>query len=69
MLAFYQEHGAKQWPKVKINDHHPATGRQPRSVDIAMFGRMTTSEAFEDVAAAVQGWLTHHPPTRWFCEF
>ena len=27
---------------------------RPRSVDIAMFGRMTTSAAFEDVQAAVQ---------------
>jgi CRISPR system Cascade subunit CasC len=26
----------------------------PKSVDIAMFGRMTTSEAFQDVQAAVQ---------------
>jgi len=26
----------------------------PRSVDIAMFGRMTTSTAFDDIAAAVQ---------------
>jgi CRISPR system Cascade subunit CasC len=29
-------------------------GALPRSVDIALFGRMTTSAAFEDVAAAMQ---------------
>jgi CRISPR system Cascade subunit CasC len=31
-----------------------ANGSIPRSVDIALFGRMTTSAAFEDVAAAMQ---------------
>jgi CRISPR system Cascade subunit CasC len=58
LLALYKEHGAKKWAdpkKLKIADITKALGKSlPRSVDIAMFGRMTTSEAFEDVAASVQ---------------
>lgn len=58
LLALYREHGAKKWAdakKLPIKDITRALGQStPRSVDIAMFGRMTTSEAFEDVAAAVQ---------------
>jgi len=55
LLALYREQGAAKWAKMKIPDITKALGtRVPRSVDIAMFGRMTTSEAFEDVQAAVQ---------------
>ncbi len=55
LLALYEEHGAKNWEKLKIADITQALGNSvPRSVDIAMFGRMTTSGAFEDVQAAVQ---------------
>jgi len=55
LLALYQEHGDEKWAKLKISDITKALGQSlPRSVDIAMFGRMTTSEAFEDVQAAVQ---------------
>lgn len=55
LLALYQEHGEKQWSKLKIGDITKALGKSvPRSVDVAMFGRMTTSAAFDDVAAAVQ---------------
>jgi CRISPR system Cascade subunit CasC len=40
---------------MKIDEITRALGSAaPRSVDIAMFGRMTTSSAFEDVQAAVQ---------------
>ncbi len=55
LLALYQEHGDKGWPKVKIGDITKALGKSvPRSVDVAMFGRMTTSAAFEDMEAAAQ---------------
>lgn len=56
LLALYQQYGdEKKWTKVKIAEITKALGSSvPRSVDVAMFGRMTTSEAFEDVQAAVQ---------------
>jgi CRISPR system Cascade subunit CasC len=58
LLALYNQYGQKKWldsKKLKIGDITKALGKSlPRSVDIAMFGRMTTSEAFEDVQAAVQ---------------
>jgi CRISPR system Cascade subunit CasC len=55
LLARYREAGAKGWDKLEIKEITRALpGGLPRSVDIAMFGRMTTSEAFEDVQAAVQ---------------
>lgn len=55
LLALYEEKGAKAWEKMKIEEITKALGSSvPRSVDIAMFGRMTTSQAFEDVQAAVQ---------------
>lgn len=51
----YQNLGEKQFAKLKIQDLEKALKHNlPRSVDIAMFGRMTTSEAFENVQAAVQ---------------
>jgi CRISPR system Cascade subunit CasC len=43
---------SKKWKDVVIDKE---LGKSlPRSVDIAMFGRMTTAETFEDVHAAVQ---------------
>ena len=55
LLVLYQEKGSAQWPKMKIADIARTLGPSlPRSVDVAMFGRMTTSDAFEDVQAAVQ---------------
>ncbi len=55
LLAKYREAGAKTWGTMKIEEITRGIGDQlPRSVDIAMFGRMTTSAAFEDVQAAVQ---------------
>lgn len=54
LLALYNE-DPKNWAKRKIDDITNALGSStPRSVDIAMFGRMTTSAAFEDVQASVQ---------------
>jgi CRISPR system Cascade subunit CasC len=55
LLAQYQEVGNKKWQSLKIEDITGQLGASlPLSVDIAMFGRMTTSAAFEDVQAAVQ---------------
>jgi len=56
LLALYRQYGdSKKWAKAKIPEITKALGGSvPRSVDVAMFGRMTTSEAFEDVHAAVQ---------------
>lgn len=55
LLAIYNRLGSKEWKKTKIDQVTKELGlSQPKSVDIAMFGRMTTSDAFEDVNAAVQ---------------
>lgn len=55
LAALYQEHGAKAFASMKAEDLSKAVRTTPpRSVDIAMFGRMTTSAAFDDVQAAVQ---------------
>ncbi|MBE7467833.1 MAG: type I-E CRISPR-associated protein Cas7/Cse4/CasC [Anaerolineae bacterium] len=55
LWALYQEQGDKGFAKLAIGDIEAAMGHAaPRSVDIGMFGRMTTSIAFEDVQAAVQ---------------
>ena len=55
LLKEYKRLGAKEWKKAKIGDITRALGNTvPRSVDIALFGRMTTSAAFEDVQAAAQ---------------
>ena len=55
LLARYREAGPKNWPGLEIETITKDLGGElPRSVDIAMFGRMTTSAAFEDVQAAVQ---------------
>lgn len=51
----YQELGDKQFAKLKIGDLEKVMAHAtPRSIDVSMFGRMTTSIAFEDVEAAVQ---------------
>jgi len=55
LLAIYRELGSKDWAKAKIADiTNQLEASVPCSVDVAMFGRMTTSAAFEDVSAAVQ---------------
>ncbi len=55
LLTLHQEKGEKDWAKAKIAEITKTLGSSvPRSVDVAMFGRMTTSAAFEDVQAAVQ---------------
>jgi CRISPR system Cascade subunit CasC len=55
LLQIYQKQGEKKWAEMKIADITKELGASlPRSVDVAMFGRMTTSDAFEDVQAAVQ---------------
>lgn len=54
LLALYNE-DPKKWQKRKIDEITGTLGSSvPRSVDIAMFGRMTTSAAFEDVQASIQ---------------
>lgn len=53
--SIYQRLGQKEWQKTEIPKITKDLGLSlPKSVDIAMFGRMTTSDAFEDVTAAVQ---------------
>jgi CRISPR system Cascade subunit CasC len=55
LLAVYRKYGAEQWSELEMSKITHELGRSlPRSVDIAMFGRMTTTDAFEDVQAAVQ---------------
>ena len=52
LLKLYQDNGVKAWPKIDLTKN---LGRLlPRSVDIALFGRMTTSSPFVDIQAAVQ---------------
>jgi CRISPR system Cascade subunit CasC len=55
LLAIFKKVGAKDWGKLKIpeitKDLDPSI---PRSIDIAMFGRMTTSQAFKNVQASTQ---------------
>jgi len=59
LVELYQKHGPREWndtKKLKIDKitSELKSDVLPRSVDIALFGRMTTSDAFEDVHAAVQ---------------
>lgn len=55
LLQVYEREGEKSFGKIKIDEITREVGsRMPKSVDIAMFGRMTTSAAFMDVEAAVQ---------------
>jgi CRISPR system Cascade subunit CasC len=51
LLALYQV-DPKKWDKVELEKELGSS--LPRSVDIALFGRMTTSAAFENVQAAAQ---------------
>lgn len=55
LLAIFKKVGAKNWAKIKM----PEITKQldpslPRSVDIALFGRMTTSQAFKNIQASAQ---------------
>lgn len=55
LLQLYRKLGKKKWEQTKIPDIAKELGNYlPRSVDIAMFGRMTTSQAFKNVQASVQ---------------
>lgn len=55
LVELVTELGKDKFMKMKIADLEKALQHElPRSVDIAMFGRMTTSTAFEDVQASVQ---------------
>jgi CRISPR system Cascade subunit CasC len=55
LLKAYREIGASKWAKAKTTEINKYLGEiMPRSVDIAMFGRMTTGQVFKDVQAAVQ---------------
>jgi CRISPR system Cascade subunit CasC len=55
LLSIYNILGSKGWKNAKIDVITKDLGNLvPRSVDIAMFGRMTTSAAFENVDASVQ---------------
>jgi len=55
LLEIYRGLGPAKWGKSKMAEiTKQLTPTLPKSVDIAMFGRMTTSSAFEDVQAAVQ---------------
>ncbi len=55
LLRLYNQLGDRAFGRAKVDELTRALGPSvPRSVDIAMFGRMTTSAAFEDVQAAVQ---------------
>jgi len=55
LADLYRELGPREFKKLKADELTKRMGSSvARSVDIAMFGRMTTSVAFEDVQAAVQ---------------
>ncbi|MEZ4714430.1 MAG: type I-E CRISPR-associated protein Cas7/Cse4/CasC [Caldilineaceae bacterium] len=55
LQTLYQDLGADAFKKLPIDKLEDALKHDmPRSVDVAMFGRMTTSTAFENVQASVQ---------------
>src|SRR6266545_7783160 len=56
MVALYKEKGGKAFADIKWDKFREDRAEKyiPHSVDIAMFGRMTTSSPFKDVEAAVQ---------------
>ncbi len=58
LLALYRSIGPQKWADkkaTKVETIEKELGASvPRSVDIALFGRMTTSAAFEDIQAAAQ---------------
>ena len=69
LLAQCRKHGVKDFAnpkKVKISDITKALGSSvPRSADIALFGRMTTSEAFKRRASGFAGSARHIHPYAW----
>lgn len=56
LKKLYDGKGPAEFEKIKAEDfdRELKNSALPRSVDIALFGRMTTSQAFEDVSAALQ---------------
>jgi len=54
LLELYQEKGAEGWESAKIREIQRRMDVTPKAVDIAMFGRITTSTSFEKVEAAIQ---------------
>lgn len=55
LVGMYTQIGKKEFAKLDIGKLEAAIVHEtPRSVDIALFGRMTTSKAFENVQAAAQ---------------
>ncbi len=54
LLEIYQHEGATAFNKLKIADLEKAASSHASSVDVALFGRMTTSELFQNVEASVQ---------------
>lgn len=54
LLEIYEELGGKKWAKESIGKIEKRVDISPKSVSMAMFGRMTTSDAFQDVEASVQ---------------
>ncbi|MCW1970178.1 MAG: type I-E CRISPR-associated protein Cas7/Cse4/CasC [Anaerolineae bacterium] len=55
LLTMYRQVGAGKWAKYDMKEIRKNLGKSlPRSVDISLWGRMTTDEAFEDVHAAAQ---------------
>jgi CRISPR system Cascade subunit CasC len=56
LVALYADKGAAEFAGLKWDKFHEKHGDKyiPHSVDIAMFGRMTTSSPFKDIEAAVQ---------------
>lgn len=56
LVALYADKGATAFAELQWDKFHAKHGDKyrPHSVDIAMFGRMTTSSPFKDIEAAVQ---------------
>lgn len=56
LVAFYREQGADAFAATKWDKFHEKHEDKyiPHAVDIALFGRMTTSSPFKDIEAAVQ---------------
>ncbi len=56
LVSLYRDKGATGFAEMKWDQFHEKDGEKyiPHSIDIAMFGRMTTSSPFKDIEAAVQ---------------
>lgn len=56
LVDLYRDKGATGFAEMRWDKFHEKDGEKyvPHSVDIAMFGRMTTSSPFKDIEAAVQ---------------